>query len=122
MSLHSRVFTSLLGFQHEAAALIQINPPRRSRAVRILKADGTLENVSIARVIGLRGLRARDFEYVAQFGEKELVIGALGCAGSGPALDEVGGQCLARVGQGCFLGCSDFVGEADDTVRGACAT
>jgi hypothetical protein len=79
-----------LGFEHEAAAFVHVNASGRSRAIGILKSDGTLEDVGVALIIGLRWVGAWDAEHVAQFIQKGLAVGAFGCAGFVPAVNEVG--------------------------------
>jgi hypothetical protein len=78
----------LLRFEDEVAAAVQVNAALRGGAVKVVKGDGLFEDVGIEMIFGARRLGTRDFEEVAEFGEKEGVVGALGGGGVLPAFDE----------------------------------
>jgi hypothetical protein len=54
----------------------------------VTEGNGTLEDVVVLGIVGDGGVRARDFQVVAEFGEEESVVGALGSARVAPPLDE----------------------------------
>jgi hypothetical protein len=77
----------LFGFEDEAAAFVEVNPPLAGGAVGVVLSDGVFETIAaVARRVGMRHA-----EQVAKFGEEKLAIGAFGGAGVGPARDERGG-------------------------------
>ena len=77
---------ALLGLEHEPAAAVQVDAANRAMRQR----HGLLEDVGVVRLVVHRRVRPRQVERIAQLGEEELVIGALGRAGGGPAGDEGG--------------------------------
>jgi hypothetical protein len=79
---------ALLGFEDEAAALVEVDAAEGLGAVRVDEHDAAFEDVGIGIVFLLRGLGAGDFEQIAELAEKEGVVGAFGAARGGPAIDE----------------------------------
>jgi hypothetical protein len=55
----------------------------------VVEADGAFEDVFVVGVVGAGGVGERDVEDGAQFGEEELIVGALRAAGGVPAGDEM---------------------------------
>ena len=88
----------LLGLQHEAPLLVEVDPAGAREGGAVAEGDGPLEDVGVVPIVGLGRFGARDPEEVAQFGEEELVVGALGRAGGLPAAEEIG----YGGGGGCF--------------------
>ena len=80
---------ALLGFQHERAAAVQIDPAVRLRAVGVQEHHAALEDVGVVIVVGDRGIGGRHREQVAQFAQKKLVVRVLRAAGRAPTGDEV---------------------------------
>ncbi len=72
-----RALTPLFRFEDERAALVEINASGTGRAVAVLKRHRLFKDVSILVFVGFGWFGSRDFEYVAEFGEENLVVGAL---------------------------------------------
>jgi len=72
----------LLRFQHEAAALVEVDPPRRSRPIRMLEADPPLICIVVLRVIGGAERRCRQAQRVAETLDELLRVGNLAAARS----------------------------------------
>jgi hypothetical protein len=53
----SKVIYPLLGFEHEAATFVEINPTGRPLTIAVVKYDGFFEYVSIARRVISDGVR-----------------------------------------------------------------
>jgi hypothetical protein len=66
---------TLLRLENEGIAAIEIDPPHRLALVALL-SNAALEDVVVALVAGVSGLRLREVEELAQPDEEELVIGA----------------------------------------------
>jgi hypothetical protein len=79
---------ALLGFEDKAAAFIEVDSAEGFGAIGIDEDDAALEDVGVVVIFLPRWFRTRDFEEVAEFAEKEGVIGAFGARGSRPAGDE----------------------------------
>ena len=58
------------------------------RAVAVVEDDAALEDVGVVRVVRPGGIGPRHVQDVAQLGEEELVVGALGGRRAQPAVDE----------------------------------
>jgi hypothetical protein len=90
---------ALLGFEHEAAALVEVDVVRRARCERNNAVDGVGVSLGRAR----RWLRWLDTEDGREVGEEESVVGALARAGCAPLLDErvdsqgCGGEAVRRI-------------------------
>ena len=59
------LIASLLGLQHEAAALVKIDEPRTRAAVAMDEGDRPLENVGVLALVRLRRLRAWQAQHAA---------------------------------------------------------
>ena len=82
-----RLVAALLGFQHEAALLVQVD----EAALAVLAGavvHPPLEDVIVGRRVGPGRIGTGHAEHVTQLAEEELVVGSLGRAGTAPALDE----------------------------------
>src|SRR5699024_8196994 len=75
---------ALLGFQHEAAAFVEVDVAARLGAVRVREEDGFLEYIGVALDLGARRIGAGHAEDAAELGEENLVVGPLGPAGPRP--------------------------------------
>ena len=64
------LFDALLGFEGEAAALVEVDAAERLGSVGIDKHHPTLEDVGVFIIVGDGRFGARDFEQVAQFAEE----------------------------------------------------
>jgi hypothetical protein len=89
---------ALFRLQDKAPSLVQIDPPRRVRAVQIVEQHVALEDVRIAGVVLDRRLRPGDLQHVAQFGEEKLIVGPFRAAGVRPTLDEFLNLLLVHAG------------------------
>ena len=69
---------ALLRFEDEKALLVKVDEFGRRMAEAIVEHHRVLEDVAVLRGIGLRRLRPRDADHVAEFAQEELVIGPLG--------------------------------------------
>jgi hypothetical protein len=89
--LRARV-AALLGFQDEAAALVEVNPTVGGGAVRLVAGDAALVSVIPAGAAG--GLRRGQVKGGAELVEEAGVVGAFRLFGAVPARDECidGGQ------------------------------
>jgi hypothetical protein len=76
--LGALLVAALLGFEREAAALVEIDAAGAAGAVGVAEGDGALEDVGVAGVVGLARVRTRDVQEIAEFREEELIVGALG--------------------------------------------
>lgn len=74
--------------EDEAAALVEVDPAVGLRAVGVDEDDAAFEDVGVVIIFRHGRSRARDIEQLAELAEEELVIGAFGAAGFGPAVDE----------------------------------
>ena len=82
---------ALFGFREQAAGFVEIDETGGGAAVRLLMGDGALEDVKIFRVVRAGGFRVGDVQdLVAEFGEKERVVGLFRPAGFLPSFDELG--------------------------------
>ncbi len=81
---------TLLGFQDEAAAAIEVDPARGRPLIVVMVDDGSLEPV-IPEPAACRR-RPVDLQHVAQLVQERDVVGALGLFGAIPARDETVGQ------------------------------
>jgi len=79
---------ALLGLEHEAAALVEVDASGGRGAVGVLEGDGALEDIGVLGGFGLGWVGPRQVEPIAEFGEEKLAVGAFTCAGMFPALDE----------------------------------
>lgn len=70
------LLAALLGFEHEGIALVEVDAADGFAFVAIAP-DDALEDVVVKFVGRLRRIRAFEAKHVAQFGEKQRVIGAL---------------------------------------------
>jgi hypothetical protein len=73
--LRSTRLPRLLGFQHEAAALIKVDPPEPMRAVNRLALHRALEHIVVVLGAGRRRIGPGDAEHVAQLGQEQRIIG-----------------------------------------------
>src|SRR3546814_502153 len=79
---------ALLGLQHEAAALVEVDEVGAVGPLDAAHLHPPLEDVGVA-LLGLdRRLGLRRADEVAKLGQEELVVRALAAAGRGPALDK----------------------------------
>ena len=70
----------MFGFEHEAAALVEVDAAGGLLAAAVLKRHGPLQHVGIlAGVIG-GGVGARHAEQVAEILQKQAVVGAFRAA------------------------------------------
>ena len=81
----------MLGFENEASALVEIYEARAGGSVGMFVGNRVFEDVLVAGIVGDGGVRTRDGEEVAEFGEEELIVGAFSGGGVLPASDEFGG-------------------------------
>jgi len=79
---------TLFGFQDEAAAFVEIDETGAGETSRMTECYGTLEDVLIPAVIGDGRVGPRDFQVVAELGEKECVVGAFSSGRVLPPLNE----------------------------------
>jgi hypothetical protein len=91
---------SLLGFEDERGAFVEVDAAKRLRAVGVVEDDAALEDVGIGIIFLAGRLRARDFEQVAKLGEDEGVVGAFRAAGFGPPRDEGWDGGVGHAGEG----------------------
>ena len=70
------VVRALLGFQHEAAAPVEVDAADADGAVPVGEADGLFEDVGVLGVVRAGGLGRFDLQHGAQFREEKLVVGA----------------------------------------------
>ena len=83
----------LFGFEHEVAALVAVDPPRRGAAVAVPERDAALEDVGVVACVFPRRVGRGDVEQVAEVGDEELVVRQLRPVGVLPAGEEgFGGQ------------------------------
>jgi hypothetical protein len=80
--------SGFLGFEDEAAALIKVDESAAFGAVGVVKNDFAFEDVGVVFKTLRGGLGLGQVEKGTEFGEKKLIVLALGTAGFGPALDE----------------------------------
>ena len=80
---------ALLGFEDVAAALVEVYAAGAGGAVRVMKGDTALEDVSVVGVVRLCGIRSRHVEQIAKLGKEKLVVCTLRRAGRRPAGHEV---------------------------------
>lgn len=81
------------------AAFVQIDAAGGVRAVAGRggeKGDGLFEDIGVAAIIRPGGVGPGDVRHVAEFGEEPLIVGPLGRAGGGPAMDEYVGSMVRR--------------------------
>ena len=83
---------ALFGFQHEAAAFVEIDETGAGEAGRVTEGYGALEDVVILAGVGDGRVGARDFQVVAEFGEEESVVGTFGGGRVPPPIDEFFGR------------------------------
>ncbi len=79
---------ALLGFQHEAAAFVEVDAAGALFSA-VGEGDGALEHVLVVGGVVGGGVGARDIEEVAEVLQEKAVVGALGPAGGLPAGSEV---------------------------------
>lgn len=92
----------LLRLGHKTAAPVEVDEAVADAAIGRAHDDAALEDAGVVARVVAGGLGLWQVEQRAEFGEKELVVGALATAGFAPALDEgfdggVGGYSLLRV-------------------------
>jgi hypothetical protein len=63
-------FAALLGLEHKAAALVEIDTPVTGFARLVVEGDGALEHVVVAMVASGGGLGLRQIQQRAQFGQE----------------------------------------------------
>ena len=68
---------ALLGFEDEAAALVEVDAAGAGGAVAVMKGDAALEDVGVVGVVGRGRVGPRNAEQIAELGEEELVVGTL---------------------------------------------
>ena len=92
----------LLGFQDEAATLVEVDEARAEPAVRLRMGNAAFESVW-PEVAGLPGW-ARYAEQIAQFQQERRRVGSFGPAGRIPADDErLDGGCFEESGMGSVV-------------------
>ena len=79
---------ALFGFEDEGGAAVEVDAAGGFAALAVVESDGAFEDVGVAACIRGGGVGPGDVEEVAEFGEEELVVGAFGRAGVGPAGDK----------------------------------
>ncbi len=79
---------ALLGLEHEAIALAEVDPLDRRRSVRVREWDGALEDVGILLVVRTGGIRPGDVEEITQLVQEHRVVGTLRGARGFPAPEE----------------------------------
>jgi hypothetical protein len=79
-------FLKLFGFEDEAGAFVEVNPPRAGRAIGVVLVHRIFEEVTGVGMIVGRG----NFEQVAKFQQKRLRVRALRRTGSRPMGNEPG--------------------------------
>ena len=90
----------LFRFEDETAALVEIDASDGGLVgPAMMEGDGALENVGVVGRFVCGGIGARDVEHVAELGEEQSVISALGGADAAPAFNESSGE-LGVVGDG----------------------
>jgi hypothetical protein len=90
--LKRKGLAALLGFENEVVLLVEIDEAAGEGAVGVADFDGFVEDVGVEVFDALRGLGAVDAEEVAELGEEELIVGALGAVGLMPAFNEALGR------------------------------
>ena len=86
--LRALIQAALLSLHHERAALVEIDPPRRGRAVGILEANTALECVGVQSRVGAGRGRRCDPDQRAQFLGEALKIFTLRAGRRRPADNE----------------------------------
>ena len=82
-------FFGLLGFQHEATPLVEVDAAGRGRAVVMAETDGALEDVVVLLGFGAGRVGRAHADQVAQFHEEQSVVRPFRAAvARGPARDE----------------------------------
>lgn len=79
----------LLRLQDEAIAAIKVDLTDRDAPIVVMERDGALEYVGVFEGRRAGRVRMREFEEIAKLGEEEILVGALGKLGVGPAGDEM---------------------------------
>ena len=88
---------ALLGFKHEAAMLVEIDPAATMAAFAIGLVDQTLEHIGVQLAVRTRRVRPGDADDVAQLRQEQHVIGTLLSASLiAPAGDEAVNRLLAH--------------------------
>ena len=93
---------ALFRFTHEAITPIEVNAAGTGGAVTVVEGHGAFKDISIGSIVWRGRVRSRHTQNVAQFGEKDLVIGTFRRARLLPAGDEGGG--IGEVGYGGCVG------------------
>ena len=78
----------MLGLQHEAAALVEVNEAVVAAAIRLVDDDAALEHIGVVTGVVAGRFRQWQAQQAAQLGEEQLVVGPLAAAGFCPALNE----------------------------------
>jgi len=78
-----------LGFADKCAALVAVDEAVAGAAVTVMEDDAALEDVGVVARFLVRWLGSVDFQKIAEVGDEELVVGALGAAGMAPAGQEL---------------------------------
>ena len=70
----------MLGFEHEAMALVAIDAARRCRAIGMLEGDAAFEDVIVFRGIVLGHVGLREAKRMTESDDEELVVRQLRAA------------------------------------------
>ena len=79
---------ALFRFEDEVIPTVEVDEVGGGSAVKVMNGDGLVKDVGVEVVLGACGIRARDFQEVAEFGEEKCVIGTLGGGRLLPAFNE----------------------------------
>lgn len=79
---------TLFCFEDEVVFFVEVEVDRGVAAVFVWTGEGAVGDVLVFAILVFGDVGAGDFKEVAEFGEEESVVGALGTAGLGPAGDE----------------------------------
>ena len=71
---------ALLGLADKVACFVKVDVVRGAGAVQMGTSDGAVKDVEVLRGIRSSGVRARDAENVAEFGQEHLIVRPLGSA------------------------------------------
>jgi hypothetical protein len=79
----------LLGFDDGAGAPVAVDEAVAGAAVAVAEDDAALEDVGVVAGVVARRVGLGQIEQLAEVGNEDLVIGALGAVGALPAGDEL---------------------------------
>lgn len=101
------ILAALLGFEHEAAALVEVDPPGAGGSVAMMEDDVALEHIGVEARVGQGWIGRSHPKQGAQLGKEALAVGALRRAGVLPPLDKYANLLLFRHDYPALIGASD---------------